>query len=196
MLDWLKTILGEAYSEEIDKKVSDEIGKAFVSRSDFNALNETKKTLEGTIETLKNQNGDNQELQNTIKKHEAEIARLQKEKTDADKTYALRDAMREKGVMDPDYVIFKQGGVDKFAFDKDGKPEKLDDTLKPYRENAATAHLFAESSQHYSPNGGSTPVKNPFAKETYNLTEQGKLLRDNPAQAKEMAAAAGVTLNL
>ena len=27
MLDWLKTILGEAYSEEIDKKVSEEIGK-------------------------------------------------------------------------------------------------------------------------------------------------------------------------
>lgn len=29
MLDWLKTILGEAYSEEIDKKVS-EIGRAHV----------------------------------------------------------------------------------------------------------------------------------------------------------------------
>ena len=33
MLDWLKTILGEAYSEEIDKKVSDEIRKAFVDIS-------------------------------------------------------------------------------------------------------------------------------------------------------------------
>ena len=33
MLDWLKTILGEAYSEKIDKKVSDEIGKAFVDIS-------------------------------------------------------------------------------------------------------------------------------------------------------------------
>ena len=39
MLDWLKTILGEAYSEEIDKKVSEEIGKNFVARADFNTLN-------------------------------------------------------------------------------------------------------------------------------------------------------------
>ena len=31
MLDWLKTILGEAYSEEIDKKVSEEIGKCCFS---------------------------------------------------------------------------------------------------------------------------------------------------------------------
>lgn len=27
MLEWLKTILGDQYTEEIDKKVSDEIGK-------------------------------------------------------------------------------------------------------------------------------------------------------------------------
>lgn len=45
MLDWLKEILGEGYTEEIDKKVSEEIGKSFVSRSDFNSKNETVKDL-------------------------------------------------------------------------------------------------------------------------------------------------------
>ncbi|MEG1406572.1 MAG: phage scaffolding protein [Ruthenibacterium sp.] len=45
-LEWLKNILGENYTEDIDKKVSDEIGKAFVSRPDYNALNESKKGLE------------------------------------------------------------------------------------------------------------------------------------------------------
>lgn len=49
MLEWLKTILGDAYTEDIDKKVSDEIGKQFVSRADFNTLNETKKTLESSV---------------------------------------------------------------------------------------------------------------------------------------------------
>lgn len=49
MLDWLKTILGDQYTEDIDKKVSSEIGKAFVSRADFNTANEAKKTLEGQI---------------------------------------------------------------------------------------------------------------------------------------------------
>nr|DAK78398.1 MAG TPA: minor structural protein [Caudoviricetes sp.] len=49
MLEWLKTILGDTYTEDIDKKVSDEIGKGFVSRADFNSANEAKKTLEGQI---------------------------------------------------------------------------------------------------------------------------------------------------
>lgn len=44
-LDWLKTILGDHYTEDIDKKVSEEIGKGFVARADFNAKNETAKTL-------------------------------------------------------------------------------------------------------------------------------------------------------
>lgn len=49
MLDWLKTILGDAYSEDIDSKVSAEIGKAFVSRPDFNAKNDAVKALESQI---------------------------------------------------------------------------------------------------------------------------------------------------
>lgn len=45
-LEWLKSILGDAYTEDVDKKVSGEIGKNFVARADFNAANEAKKTLE------------------------------------------------------------------------------------------------------------------------------------------------------
>ena len=49
MLDWLKEILGESWTEEIDKKVSEEIGKGFVSRSDFNTKNEELKTAKATL---------------------------------------------------------------------------------------------------------------------------------------------------
>lgn len=49
MLEWLKEILGEAYTEDVDKKVSVEIGKNFVAKTDFNQLNETKKSLEKQI---------------------------------------------------------------------------------------------------------------------------------------------------
>lgn len=87
MLDWLKKILGDTYTEDIDKKVSDEIGKQFVSRSDFNTLNETKKTLENTVDTLKQQNGDNEALQNTIKDHENTIAQLKKDAENTNTRY-------------------------------------------------------------------------------------------------------------
>lgn len=196
MLEWLKTILGDAYTEDIDKKVSEEIGKQFVSRSDFNTLNETKKTLESTVETLKTQNGDNEALQKTITDHENTIAQLKKDAENTKKTHTLKDELRTMGITDPDYIIFKQGGVEKFTFDKEGKPEKLDDVVKPYKENAAMAHLFSASKQDYNPAGGSNPVKNPFAKDTFNLTEQGRLMREDPATAKAMAEAAGVSINI
>jgi len=43
MLDWLKAILGEAYTEDAEKKISAEIGKNFVARNDFNAKNDAIK---------------------------------------------------------------------------------------------------------------------------------------------------------
>lgn len=57
-LEWLKGILGDKYTEDIDKQVSAEIGKAFVSKADFNtkntelknakdALSDANKTIEG-----------------------------------------------------------------------------------------------------------------------------------------------------
>ena len=79
MLDWLKTILGEAYTEDIDKKVSAEIGKGFVARADFNTLNEDKKALAGQLSDRDTQlealrKVDAESLQ-------AEITRLQGENT-------------------------------------------------------------------------------------------------------------------
>ena len=45
--------------------------------------------------------------------------------------------------------------------------------------------------------GQSAPNKvNPFAKESLNLTEQGKLIKSDPATAKLLAAEAGLTLKI
>lgn len=55
MLEWLKTILGDTYTDDIDKKVSDQVGKDFVARTDFNGVNETKKTLEATVKDREKQ---------------------------------------------------------------------------------------------------------------------------------------------
>lgn len=55
-LDWLKHVLGDAYTEELDKQISAEIGKSFVAKDDFNSkatalkqaqeqLNEANKTI-------------------------------------------------------------------------------------------------------------------------------------------------------
>lgn len=45
MLDWLQTILGEHYTEELDKTIAAEIGKRFVSKADFGTKSDTVKEL-------------------------------------------------------------------------------------------------------------------------------------------------------
>lgn len=42
--------------------------------------------------------------------------------------------------------------------------------------------------------GGGAGGKNPFSAEGWNLTEQGRLVRENPEKADQMAKAAGTTV--
>jgi len=80
MLEWLKTCMGAAYTPEIDTAVSEEIGKRFVARADFNAKNsrvteletqvthltEDVKTRDTQLTELKKAAGDNADLQKQI----------------------------------------------------------------------------------------------------------------------------------
>ena len=80
MLEWLKEILGDSYTEDIDGRVSAEIGKGFVARTDFNTktakvteletevkqLREGIKTRDTQLSELKKSAGDNAELQKQI----------------------------------------------------------------------------------------------------------------------------------
>ena len=87
MLEWLKNILGDGYTDEVDAKVSAEIGKNFVSKADFNQVNAAKKKAEDDVktrdqqlETLKKSTGDTAALQE-------QITTLQNQNAEAKKTY-------------------------------------------------------------------------------------------------------------
>lgn len=84
MLDWLKTILGVNYTEDIDKQVSAEIGKGFIAREDFNTLNEAKKQLETQVKErdkqlseLQKSAGANEDLQEQLKTLQADNKKMQ-----------------------------------------------------------------------------------------------------------------------
>lgn len=80
VLEWLKTLLGAAYTPEIDTAVAQEIGKGFVARTDFNAkaakvteleaevtqLRGDVKTRDTQLEELKKSAGDNADLKKQI----------------------------------------------------------------------------------------------------------------------------------
>lgn len=200
-MQWLLDLIakhtkdGVLDTDALTKEVNAEFPKHAVPKTEFNDINTQLKTANDTITDLKKNNADNEALQGTIKEHEKTIAGLKTEGEKTRREYALKDKLREQSVADPDYLIYKHGGVDKFNFDKDGNPIGLEDTVKPYKESIP--HIFKTGSQqtNYTPAGGGGGTgKNPFAKDSFNLTEQGKLLKDNPVQAREMAAAAGITI--
>lgn len=190
-------LVAKGLSEEQAQAVMDiwnETIKGFVPKERFDEVNGKLKEANTTIDTLKKSNADNEELQKQVEEYKEKVTILEATAANTRKEYALKDKLKEAGVVDADYIIYKQGGIDKFTFDKEGNPVGIDDVVKPLKESSP--HLFkAEPGADYKPAGGGTPPsKNPFAKDSFNLTEQGKLLRENPAQAKALASAAGVTI--
>ena len=202
MLEWLKTILGDAYTEEIDKKVSEEIGKNFVARADFNTVNAEKKTLADTVkerdkqlETLKASTGDVDALKNQIaalqadnaaaaKTHEDEIKRL---KVDTAVELALV-AAKAKNVKAVKALL----DLDKAELDADGTVKGLAEQLQKLAKAPDSGFLFEESKQNFK---GFKPSESGEDKETgmtldklrkMTPVERFNFAQANPEQYKEL----------
>lgn len=86
------------------------------------------------------------------KQYDIDIA-AEKAKADAlQKEYSLKDCLRGMGITDPDYLIYKHGGAEKFAYDKDGSPIGLEDQIKGYKETIP--HLFKTDAKLDGPKPG------------------------------------------
>lgn len=200
-MEWLKKLLEAAETNEdgtlkIDSlidAIKAEFPRHAVPKEDYNAKVEELKTANKTIKDIGDKNKGNEDLQKDLETYQADVKNLKKENETLKKTYAVKESLTKAGCTDPDYLLFKQGGIDKFTFDPDGKVVGMEELVKQYRE--ATPHVFKPGQRtEYSPQNGDYKGKNPFAKETFNLTEQGKLLRENPAEARALADAAGTKI--
>lgn len=156
MLDWLKDILGEQYTEDIDKKVSSEIGKAFVARSDFNAANEAKKGLEAqladantAIEGMKANAGDADKTAQAIadweKKYQEDTERLKSENEGLKYTHNIETlSLKEKFSSEAARKAFVSDLVAKKLPYEDGKLTGYDDFKKSYMEADPGAFAAAD----------------------------------------------------
>ena len=102
MLDWLKGILGDGYTDEIDRKVSAEIGKNFVAKADFNgvkaelkAAKETVAARDGQLEELKKSSGDLDALKAQI----AELQAANQQEAEAHAAEMMRLKLDRKSVV-------------------------------------------------------------------------------------------------
>lgn len=92
-MDWLKEILKNLENaQEMEKKITEGIGKNFVARADFNALNNTKKNLETQLLQLQEGSSEEVDLKRRLEELERKVAMekeeaLRKEKEAAQEVY-------------------------------------------------------------------------------------------------------------
>ena len=212
-LEWLKTILGDGYTEDIESKIAQEIGKGFVSKADFNAVKTQQKKLEDDLKTrdtqleeLKKATGTAEELtvqiaalqeQNRKDKqaHEAEVARI---RLDA----AVDKALTESGARNNIAVKALLAAFLKDAkVGEDGSVKGLAAEIETLAKGESTSFLFDNTKGavikgmkpgEAGDGAGYGGEVNPFAAKTFDLEAQGKLFRENPDAARALARQAGV----
>lgn len=147
MLDWLKDILGEVYTDEIDEKVSKEIGKGFVSKADFNAkvkkIGENEKTINEQTKELDNLRQTNvdaaayqKQIDDLNTEHAAEINQLKL-------GFAVEMALKDAGAKNPATVKpLLETFLKDAKFAEDGTVEGLADQIKNLTEDESTSFLF------------------------------------------------------
>lgn len=184
--------------EQADKVLAGYEG--YVPRDRFNEVNEAKKKALEDVAARDKQLDDLRKVQGDADSLKSQIADLQKQNKDAAAAHAKEmaelklDAAIRAAITNAQDVALVAGLVDrsKVTLGEDGKLAGLDEQLKVLQTEKA--FLFKSTGGGYNPAGGQNPANNPFKKETFNLTEQGRLFRENPQQARALAEAAGIKL--
>lgn len=204
-MEWLKALLEKATIKDgvldIDALMADiktEFPKNAVPKSDFNTLNDTKKDLEQQIKDRDKQLKDlqdkakgNEELEKTIKDLQ-EANKTTKESYETKlKDITINSAIQAKltDAKHPELLIGKFDKT-KISLSEDGTTVfGIDEQLVALKETYKD--LFTPVVKGKIPNNNEkshSGEKNPWSKEHFNLTEQGRLLREDPELAAQLKA--------
>lgn len=197
----LKELLGEELFSQVEAKLD---GKKlmvddgnFIPKSRFNEVNEAKKDLlkqlkekDEQFNEISKKYSENKDLANELETLKSDKAKLIEEYENKIKTnefnYALDSALTSakcknskalKALLDIEGIKYQ-----------DGKLNGLEEQLNALKES--DSYLF-ETSVPANTGGvgnfarGTNQITNPWAKETFNLTEQARLLKENPTLAAQ-----------
>lgn len=126
------------------KELKEAQGKEFVPKAEFNSKNEELKSANSTLDTLKKENKDVEDLQKTITDYKSKMETLEAERVEERKTFALKEALKEAGAKDVDYMMYKLGEVE---LDKEGNVIELENKIKTLKESSPT-HFNTDGEQN------------------------------------------------
>ncbi len=201
-MEWLKAILEKATMKDgvldIDalmETIKTEFPKNAVPKTEFNTLNDTKKDLEQQIKDRDKQLKDlqdkakgNEEFEKTIKDLQ-DVNKSTKEQYEAKiKDLTINTAIQAKlsDTKYPDLLMTKFDKA-KLVVNADGTVTGIDEQLTTIKETYKD--LFVPPVRGYEPYNketNPTGMKNPWSKEHFNLTEQARILKENPELAKQL----------
>lgn len=178
---------------------------SYVEKTKFDEAAAAKSNLETQIkerdkqlDTLKKTAGDKEKLEATIKQLQ-EDNKSAKTKYETDlKNLRIDSAVKLKlsGTAQDVDIVASLIDKTKLIVGDDGSVTGLDEQINPLKQSKP--FLFKEIKSkggNYDPAGGAGGnTVNPFKKETFSLTEQGKLFKENPALAKSLAQEAGINI--
>src|SRR5690349_11234354 len=155
---------------------------------------------------------ENDRLVREVERWRTEARQAQRAQEVSEVTWRMREAARAAGVAETALEdVVSRGLSTGWGLDSKGRlrqvtstgPEmQVDGSYTPPEawiksQRPHSPHWFADSgggAQGPLGSNGATGSKNPWLKESWNMTEQGKIFRENPARAKQLAAAVGVKL--
>ncbi|HEM6498922.1 phage scaffolding protein [Streptococcus suis] len=117
-MEWLKELIKKHTSDgktDIDAVMNDvnaEFPKHAVTKSVYNEQAEKLKTANATLDTLKKNNKDNEELQAELKNYKDQVKKLEQEAADTAHKQSIKDALVKAGATDVDYLMYKLGDVE------------------------------------------------------------------------------------
>lgn len=205
-MEWLKALLEKATIKDgvldIDslmESIKTEFPKNAVPKTEFNTLNDTKKDLEQQIKDRDKQLKDlqdkakgNEELEKTIKDLQ-ETNKTTTQQYEGKLKELKIDAAIQSKLTDTKYpdLLVTKFDKSKLVVNADGTVTGVDEQLTAIKETYKD--LFNPPVTGRQPNNtGGSPngQKNPWSKEHFNLTEQGKMLKEQPDLAKQFMAQA------
>lgn len=209
-LQWMKDILGDAYTEELDASVCAAIGERFVSRQDFNdkntklkevenqaaQLEETVKTRDAQLEELKKSAGAGEELQRQIdaltQQNKAQKAAHDKELAELRLTAAVDAALTAAGARNNTAVRAVLADFLENAAVVDGKVVSgngadavtLEARVEAMKKDAATDFLFGTAPKYtgWKPGEGGDGGRSGVGKKPSEMSysELAAYLAENP----------------
>lgn len=169
----IQEMIRKAVQSETDKVRTEYTNKLKIKEQELEAIKAKKMT-------------DEERKADELAKAQSELERVNKELKDASNERIITAKLTAE-TMSLDFAQFVK------ADDEAGITEKIK-SLKMLFDAEVKKAVDAEFAKHgYTPNGSnrSNAEKNPFSKDGWNLTEQGRLFKENPELYKKLKAQAG-----